>query len=510
MLSLESLLSRGYFPKELPPPFSTRQFGQFISRATTLPILPANYSSSTSTHNLARTGSLRRKLGIPNPISYTKLASCVISNTTPLFGYLSRSKYSLTKPQISATGRALDWKANLNDRPLHRAGLRSCSKYILQADVSRFYQTIYTHSIPWALYTKAIAKVNRSHALFGNEIDHLVQYAQDKQTLGIPIGPDTSLLISEIILAAVDEELFIRIGERGFRYADDYEFGFKTIADADRGLGHVQEVLSDYELALNPSKTKIVKLPQTMESAAISELRGFRFRNNIKGQLDDITRFFDRAFVLSNEEPAESVLKYAISRISGKVIFDNWPHLENILMQCCMSEPGALELVLYKLLAYKSIGYSLNLGKIEEVFNEVIKQHAPQGHGSEVAWALWGLMVLNRPVSQEAAPLAALMNDSVVAILMLDAHSKGLAPSATFQKYQSCMTKKDLEDDMWLLAYQANYYNWLPSVGSADHVAIEPFFSFLKLNGISFYDSSLSTSFIPTVPPSWSSQRESV
>jgi hypothetical protein len=100
-------------------------------------------------------------------------------------------------------------------------------RYLLYADTSRYYTTIYTHSISWALHGKSVAKERRhDKSLLGNQLDELVRATQDSQSVGIPIGPDTSLIISEIIGTAIDLELRERLSAanikmQGHRYLDD-------------------------------------------------------------------------------------------------------------------------------------------------------------------------------------------------------------------------------------------------------------------------------------------------
>ena len=65
MKILNALLEKGYFPRELPPPFNTRAFGTFAANSTTA--WPKSRWTRCARHNLARPGGLRRPLGIPNP-----------------------------------------------------------------------------------------------------------------------------------------------------------------------------------------------------------------------------------------------------------------------------------------------------------------------------------------------------------------------------------------------------------------------------------------------------------
>ena len=509
MPTLENIISRGYFPRELPPPFTSSSFGTFsVSNHSSLLSLFQRHHEPGKllSHNLARSGSLRRKLGVPNPIYFYQLASFIIDNWQTLHSNASRSRFSLTSPVDGTLSRAIERQYSLTERPIRRAQLRSTSRYILHADISRFYPSIYTHSIPWAMHTKSVAKADRSNRLIGNNLDRLVRNAQDAQTLGIPIGPDTSLLIAEIILGAIDVELSQRAIVNGFRYMDDYEFGFMTLSEAEESLAIFQEVLNAYELALNPNKTKIIKLPMPTDSLAISELRSFGFRASIAGQESDILRYFDRAFVLSNESPEEGILKYAISRLSGEEFhLSNWGLLENLLCQCFMAEPGAIAFVLNQMLRYMELGCNIDRDRVGHALDRTICQHAPLGHGSEVAWALWSHLALTMPISAQSVRVGLEMNDSIVALLLLDANLKGLLPAdSDFTALQAVMSQEDLYGEHWLLSYEANVKGWLPSADVVDHVAADTCFSLLKRNGVHFYDDSLSEGTVYEPPAGWS------
>jgi hypothetical protein len=513
MPTIRSIISRGYLLRELPPAFTTDFVGGFFD--SHLSVLPACFDSrslitKTAAHNLARSGSLRRRMGIPNVISFYQLVRFVVEHWDTLISFARRSHLSLTIPVDCASGRAIDRQFGLNERAAHRIRIRSTSRYILQTDISRFYHSIYTHSIPWAMHTKAVAKSNRGDGLLGNVLDRLIRISQDGQTMGIPIGPDTSLLIAEIILSAIDVELVRRDIRNGFRYIDDYEIGFATLAAAEQALGVFQEVLEDYELALNPNKTNIIKLPLSTEHAAISEIRNFLFRLSVVGQQSDILRFFDRAFVLSRDDPGECILRFAVSRLSGLVIHqENWQIVEGLLLQCVMNEPGAIKVVLNQFLRYRDLSYHLNRDRIAQVLNALISQHAPFGHGSEVAWGIWAMIVLNLSFDQSSAVNAAAMNDSVVALLLLDANSKRLLPSEIdFNHYASFMTTEDLHGEQWLLSYEANIKGWLPSVTITDHVNADECFSFLKSNGVFFYNDTLSSVTTYEDPEGWTVRYE--
>src|ERR1022692_4555816 len=114
---------------------------------------------------------------------------------------------------------------------------------MLPADFSRFYNSIYTHSIPWAIHGKVNARADREYALYGNRLDLRVRDTQDQQTGGIPVGPDTSFLLAEVIASAIDTELVQSVGElKGTRYIDDYHLYFGSAADAESALAELHRI----------------------------------------------------------------------------------------------------------------------------------------------------------------------------------------------------------------------------------------------------------------------------
>ena len=176
-------------------------------------------------HNLARTGGFRRPLQIPNPRSYVKLADEFEAQWATISPHVQRNPFSMSQPIVTRT-----WERAV--RPRFRYGEWSRlrprdwrgQRFVLQTDVSQFYSSVYTHSIPWALEGKSYAKKNIGKTA-SDKLDKALRNVSDGQTMGVPIGPDTSFLAAEIVLAAVDRELGSKIRLRGHRYLDDYELG---------------------------------------------------------------------------------------------------------------------------------------------------------------------------------------------------------------------------------------------------------------------------------------------
>jgi len=133
--------------------------------------------------------------------------------------------------------------------------------YILQTDISDCYSSIYTHSIPWSLHTKEVAKAQRKDKdLIGNIIDRHLQDMSYGQTNGIPQGSVLMDFIAEMVLGFADVELQKRIETavkefKVIRYRDDYRVFTNSSQDAELIVKNITEVLVDLGLCLNPRKT---------------------------------------------------------------------------------------------------------------------------------------------------------------------------------------------------------------------------------------------------------------
>jgi hypothetical protein len=116
-------------------------------------------------------------------------------------------------------------------------------------------------------------------------------------------------------------------------------------------------------------------------------------------------------------------------------------------------------------------------------------RHAPLGHHYEVAWSIWAAITLGIVLEPQAVAAISKADNSVVAILALDAKDQLLAPNIDTTLWEARMCEPELREEQWLLSYEANIHGWLPSQGGGDHVAQDPNFAFLKNAGVHFYES---------------------
>ena len=498
MATLSSLLERGYFPYELPPPFRTRSFAAALQGASEPSefLLSPRYGKP-AIHNVVRVGGLRRQLSVPNPIHYFRIAKLVIDEWPTISAHCASSRLSASTPMPRlAPKRALAPKHPHGELHSLRVPCRTNAKFLVRTDIAQCYDSIYTHSIPWSLHSKAIVKAEQlkprdnRQQFMGDRLDIAVRSAQDRETLGIPIGPDTSFVIAEIVLSAADKLLSARFARlRGFRHVDDYEFCVGTVEEGHEVLHHLEDVLHDFGLRLNSEKTRLLPLPQPIERSWAIELRRFAFRDTTSGQRVDLEDYFSRAFELSHQYPDEFVLNYALGRLRGlKIEPSNWLMFHLLLMQAGRAEPGTLAFVLREMARGVGSGRKLAKDLTLEWLDQHVRQSASLGMGSEVAWALWGTMIFKLPLSEEAGRSLCGSKDNVVALLALDAHRRGLIPSGLDSSaWAQLMRPESLDSPDWLLAYEANIKGWLPNV-AGDFVAGDPCYGYLKSRGVAFYD----------------------
>jgi hypothetical protein len=136
--------------------------------------------------------------------------------------------------------------------------------YIFHTDISDCYGSIYTHSIPWALHTKEVAKKperRNDDGLVGNCIDWTLQDMNHGQTNGIPQGSRLMDFIAEIVLGYADIKLYWKLRRNNLteykilRYRDDYRIYTNNPQKGEEILKHLTEVLLDLNMELNPEKT---------------------------------------------------------------------------------------------------------------------------------------------------------------------------------------------------------------------------------------------------------------
>lgn len=145
------------------------------------------------------------------------------------------------------------------------------------ADVSKCFNSIYTHTLFWAIADIETAKDNTRSVGFCNAFDKLMQSMNYNESNGICIGPEVSRVFAELIFSEIDHQtrLSLRLNDRveegSFairRYVDDYYLFASNVATADRVQAAIEASLEVFNLHFNAKKTETYHRPFVTQKVA--------------------------------------------------------------------------------------------------------------------------------------------------------------------------------------------------------------------------------------------------
>ncbi|MBM4054733.1 MAG: hypothetical protein FJ264_08700 [Planctomycetes bacterium] len=271
------LLNHGYYPEQyvLPPSFSVSDFKlrrkPYVKDLRDLArrqLVSISYPKSLLTS---------RVFGIQHPCNYHDIVYWLVNDWETIIGHLFHSdlkifSYSLPIPvnaketgQLGPlrSGRMIYEWIEMAEKDMvaeaHKFSL------LIRADITNFYNSVYTHSIGWAIHGREKAFADKDCSLTGNKLDRLIQYANDGRTNGIPVGSALSDLIAEIILASIDRKVSRKLKKIDFvgsRFKDDYRILCNKEEDAKIILKELADELVSFNLLINEHKTKVLTLPE--------------------------------------------------------------------------------------------------------------------------------------------------------------------------------------------------------------------------------------------------------
>lgn len=492
IVNLQNLLAKGYLPIEIPPPFTSVPFAMVAEKYDGL--IKPNFISTCEKYSDKRIGHSRRLFKIPNPINHYNISKAISDNWGQIEGKLKQSPFlDITKYLTQDDARSLI-KIKFHEFEEKRITLPAIYKYILKTDISKFYPTIYTHSIAWALKDKATAKKERYDDTLGNLLDKFARNSQDGQTLGLPIGPDTSRLIAELIMVAIDNLLIEKYGKEitGFRLIDDYFLCFHSQSQAQKALSMLAASANEFELAINEEKTSIIPTDAWVESLWKEELQ----ETSLKGGAERLSlkNYINRTFHLAKSHPRSNVLKYAVLHsTTWEIKEDDWGIYEAFLLRAIVSQPNVIEHVAGILEAYKKKEFPIDEEKISLLCNNIILTNASLGNHSEVAWSLWLLKMFNLKLSKEVLGGLSNLESSVCTLLALDLRDKGQIDGKLITtKWESYISSVDgLSSSMWMMVYETYRHGWFPEKDFKVFTKKHEFFQKLIDENVYFYDDEI-------------------
>lgn len=498
-IRLKRLLAAGMLPEELPPPFVSNSLGRYReSLARTWNAAPSfgTFRSRSEPFSIPRTGASRRRAVIVNPVNHFRLSSLIANNWQEIRDHIATSNVTEFRPIFDIEGSRSIFGIDFDQVDRRRAEILSSYNRAYQTDVTRFYASIYTHSIAWALYSKGWVKDNRFGALrgtLGDLLDFEVRKSQEDQTIGVPIGPDTSRILSEIIAVGMERELERRLGavaDRAVRYVDDMIIGFDDFESEERVAAALEGAMSHYELDLNLSKTEILGVESVEPVDWISELRAAGRIRSGDNQRHELERYFRLALhFASAANKKDAVLKWALKRArSFSISESNFDYYCDWVVRCARKAKACLPVAAQILIEARANGRPIPTARVSKFIHDVLRVHAPVGHAFEVSWALFIAKGLRIEISEEGIAPVLTMESSACALLAMDLSRRGLIPAGFSDvHWLGYGAAEGLASAMWLLAYEAAKKNWW-SDGRRTYATDHPLFGPMIARGVFFYD----------------------
>ena len=232
--ALRGMVDYGLFSEKVPPCFRSSVLTDNIPTRLRRIVEETDQKRLKSrikqTHDYVRYESLRdinvpRQIGIPHPESYVVQCLALRRHWTTVKQHCAKPDIPVSRTYVQRiSGQSVfvmnykgPYRFEYEEEDLHdMAGAR----YVVRADISNCFPSVYTHSIPWAIHGRSKAKGNHSVTLAGNLLDSVTRNTRDGQTNGLLIGPHASNVLSEIILTCVDHQM-IRNGYKAVRHIDD-------------------------------------------------------------------------------------------------------------------------------------------------------------------------------------------------------------------------------------------------------------------------------------------------
>jgi len=488
---LKWLLKEGFFPAQVPPCFNSEKYANLALIQLPAWVVDAKHKDyAYEKYSAPRVGHNRRPLAITNPIPQLKLSKIICENWSSINAHFLKSKISVSRPVFSSNpGRSIHITPT-NQLPDKKLLLSRGARYVLISDISHFFPTIYTHSIPWAIHGKSAAKRNRGPTLYGNQLDAAISECQRNQTAGIPIGPDTSHIISELVGTSVDLSLRdkLRKWPSGLRYVDDFYLFFEDYSEAVVALNKLNNSLSEFELKMNGAKTKIIPCEKLMEDAWTHSFSEYELAPDKVKQRRQLSHYFDLAFSMAEKEPEQNVMQFAIRKMQCEIIKkDNWPIFEAFLLRSALAYPNTIQDVMLIADTYFRYGYPLQISPRgwKGVINNIICEHASAKHESEVSWALWLAARLGVQISGGAVRAIEQSNlGSVPILIALYLESIGKLKKKIDR--DKLPEHSEFNCEHWLLCYEGAEQGWLNHTNL--HTKNQIGYSWLSSLNVRFFD----------------------
>lgn len=512
----KQVVQYGFFAEQIPACFSSKQFADNLlflmidvsceyneakkgKKNVTAPVTLSTYKNDIS----------RRILSVPNPEAFLRVVKLCSRNWDRI------SELAVSDNSLSPITYLRSYEDNLLEeincesiREANKAksdfvaGIKKCIssslgyQYRLKVDIANCYNSIYSHSIAWAICGKEDAKTffrtKQPNSLkfdyeLGDALDAFTRFQKNNETNGIVVGPFTSRIFSEIILAAIDKIL----RQEGFvfkRYVDDYKFYLRSEVEAQEKVKLIEKILNEYNFNLNLSKTEICRFPyeniSSMHDTYAIELQ----KDGVFGVLNAAAKFHSAG--------EKGAYKYALKYIRNEELdLDEFEIVFPLLVNIMLLDPRYGKYVI----TFLKKNYSeINTQVLGKIINKELKYSLERDLQQESLLFLFMIHDLQLKLAGENV-IRVLESDndfSIIIALDIWRHHKDLVERTRSQAGQIGEKIKDLikqlhkqnyQGPRWLLLHEVEMHNLLPK-NLYTPVERTEFFKLLYKYKISFYE----------------------
>lgn len=491
---IKSSLLINFFPENISKEiFSTKYIIKYITSEIISKINNQIKGTPCFDFSIYKSEKERRLLNIPHISNYLLLVDYIEKNIKFIYSKIQNNNFSHSKNIFLPYEKNTEFNESVKKKVLNSIG----NKYILSLDISRCYESIYTHSITWALLGKKTAKSeylkktdkNNEYKIADN-LDKRVRSINNNETKGIPTGPITSRLISELILSEIDSILHTKFPNLKYnRFVDDYSFYFLEKNEAILFISKFQKILYDFKFSLNESKTKIELFPNGIFTVDLSsELGNYDFKKNT------IISFIKKVMFLHNSG-VKGAFKYGIKVLSSQKIKDEDKEYTCACLINSLTIFPMTSDVIINIFAKNNL---LNLGnekQINDIINKLLEKNIENNYDEEIFWNLCFLMKFNLEVEVENILKLLRKMETFTSIMILDyifkknLHKNENDIKNELENLKNILCEEDVYSEKWLFLYECCKNNWIK--GLRKTIKEDQFLKKLLENNIGFYISPL-------------------
>lgn len=487
----DGLVGYGLFAEKIPPFLSSESFLEAVKTSVD------NFSFDDKprkfiNYDCMRNINIPRILSVPHPIAYVNQCQIIVDNWDKLQTYFQEKTENNSHKVSRIHIRKIDNSSkvfqtcyqdmddiNLDDYPglivnhIFEMGHKNfCTddypepklligkRYLVNADVSNCFPSIYTHSVPWALVGKEESKLNKTDSTkWYNQIDEKCRNIKEAETHGILIGPHASNIISEIVLVAVDKELT----DKEYKYIrniDDYTCFVENHEKAEQFLVDLSSELKKYNLVLNHKKTEVSELPLASTEHWVRKINTFIFPDNdVKLKLNEIRAFLDIALDLMKENKENSaILNYAIKVLSNKKMTDNAKqYFINTVHHLVLIYPYLIPLLDDKIFTV----FNIEVSEIEQISQNIFIMGQDKKLYEAMSYAIYFSIKYSFILAEDLFDVIDKNRDTILMLLAYLHDKKFLNSSTNFnrttigKKYKklACSLYDDI-DEYWIFIYE--------------------------------------------------------